>query len=167
MFALLSSELIIFCIVATQHPPSDNPNRNTGHDFGGRSVGAGSLSVWTHHLKDFEFLPEYRMGPYKGMAVRYGSGLEAWELYNYMAEYNFSVPAAGGRTVGANGGWFALGGHGNLASFYGLGCDQALEIHAVTADGRYVVANPYENEDLFYALRGGGGSKCISRISFF
>ncbi|CAI4212813.1 unnamed protein product [Parascedosporium putredinis] len=116
--------------------------KNTGHDFGGRSVGAGSLSVWTHNLKDFELIPEYRMGPYKGMAVRYGAGLEAWELYNHMAELNFTVTAAGGRTVGANGGWFASGGHGTLTSTYGLGCDQALEIHAVTADGEYVVANP-------------------------
>jgi len=27
----------------------------------------------------------------------------------------------------------------------------------VTADGDYVIANPYQNEDLFWALRGGGG----------
>ena len=98
------------------------------------------------------------MGQYTGMAVRYGAGLETWELFNLMAEYNISVPAAGGRTVGANGGWFASGGHGILTSLYGLGCDQALEIHAVTANGRFVVASPEENEDLFYALRGGGGS---------
>ncbi|KAL2108257.1 hypothetical protein VUR80DRAFT_4088 [Thermomyces stellatus] len=119
--------------------------KNTGHDFGGRSLGAGALSIWTHNLKSFEFLPEYSIGPYTGLAVHYGAGLEAWELFNYMAQYNITVPAAGGRTVGANGGWFASGGHGNLASFYGLGCDQALEIHAVTADGRFVVANEVEN----------------------
>ena len=133
-------------------------DRNTGHDFGGRSVGAGALSIWTHNLKSFEFLPEYSIGEYTGMAVHYGAGLETWELFNHMAENNISVPAAGGRTVGANGGWFASGGHGNLASFYGLGADQALELHAVTADGRFVVANPFENADLFHALRGGGGS---------
>jgi len=27
----------------------------------------------------------------------------------------------------------------------------------VTADGDHVIANPYRNEDLFWALRGGGG----------
>ena len=26
--------------------------RNTGHDYLGRSTGAGALSVWTHHLKN-------------------------------------------------------------------------------------------------------------------
>ena len=35
--------------------------------------------------------------------------------------------------------------------------DNVLEITIVTADGNHVVANPYRNEDLFWALRGGGG----------
>ena len=32
-----------------------------------------------------------------------------------------------------------------------------LEITIVTADGNNVIANLYQNEDLFWALRGGGG----------
>ena len=32
-----------------------------------------------------------------------------------------------------------------------------LEITIVTADGQHVVANSYQNKDLFWALRGGGG----------
>ena len=32
-----------------------------------------------------------------------------------------------------------------------------LEITIVTANGDHVIANPYQNEDLFWALRGGGG----------
>ena len=35
--------------------------------------------------------------------------------------------------------------------------DNVLEITIVTADGDHVIANPYQNEDLFWALRGGGG----------
>ncbi|KAK3389275.1 hypothetical protein B0H63DRAFT_427652 [Podospora didyma] len=133
--------------------------KNTGHDFGGRSVGAGSLSVWTHHLDSFQYLPRYTQGNYTGMAAQFGSGLQAWRVFNYMYDNgNITIVGPGLRSVGANGGWFASGGHGNLASFYGLGADQALEIHVVTADGRFVVANADENEDLFYALRGGGGS---------
>ncbi|KAK0722675.1 hypothetical protein B0T26DRAFT_750045 [Lasiosphaeria miniovina] len=133
--------------------------KNTGHDFGGRSAGAGSLSIWTHHLKEFQFLQRYTKGNYSGMAAHFGSGLETWELFNYMYQYgNLTIAAAGVLTVGGNGGWFASGGHGNVASFYGLGADQALEIHVVTADGRFLVASAEENEDLFFALRGGGGS---------
>jgi hypothetical protein len=33
--------------------------KNTGHDFVGKSGGAGSLSIWIHHLKDLDFLPEF------------------------------------------------------------------------------------------------------------
>ena len=32
-----------------------------------------------------------------------------------------------------------------------------MEITIVTADGNHVIANPYCNSDLFWALRGGGG----------
>ncbi|KAK3939191.1 6-hydroxy-D-nicotine oxidase [Diplogelasinospora grovesii] len=132
--------------------------KNTGHDFGGRSTGFGSLSIWVHNLKSFEFLPEYEQGDYSGMAVRVGAGMEAWELFNHMADHNITVIAPGGSTVGAVGGWMAAGGHGPLSSKFGLGSDQALSINVVTADGRFVTADTENNEDLFYALRGGGPS---------
>ncbi len=126
-------------------------------------MGAGSLSIWTHHLKAFEYLPRYTQGNYSGRAAHFASGLETWELNNAMVDNdNVTLVGAGVRSIGANGGWFASGGHGILTSFYGLAADQALEVHAVTADGRFVVANPTTNEDLFYAFRGGGGSKSLS-----
>ncbi|KAF4625540.1 hypothetical protein G7Y89_g12624 [Cudoniella acicularis] len=130
--------------------------KNTGHDFVGRSAGAGSISVWTHYLKSFEYLPDFTAGEYRGRAARVGSGLEAWELYNYMDINNMTVVVPGGSTVGAYGGWTAGGGHTILASYHGLGADQPLSIQVVTADGRFVTADMYQNTDLFYALRGGG-----------
>ncbi|KAH6847752.1 hypothetical protein B0I37DRAFT_375759 [Chaetomium sp. MPI-CAGE-AT-0009] len=130
--------------------------KNTGHDFGGRSMGAGSLSIWVHNLKDFEFIPEYTVGPYSGMAVRVGAGVESWEHFNHMAANNISVVAPGGGTVGAVGGWIAVAGHGSLTSKYGLGADQALSINVVTADGRFLTVDPNKHKDLWWALRGGG-----------
>ncbi|KAK1753223.1 putative fad binding domain-protein [Echria macrotheca] len=132
--------------------------KNTGHDFGGRSVGAGSISLWTHHLQEFQTLREFTKSNYSGTAAQFGSGLEQWELFNNMYRYNITMVGGGLRSIGANGGWFAGGGHGSLASFYGLAADQALELHVVTADGRFVVADEENNTDLFFALRGGGGS---------
>jgi hypothetical protein len=134
------------------------PPRNKGHDFGGRSLGAGSLSIWVHHLDEFEYLPRFKKVKYNGPAARYGTGLEQFELFNNMARYNITMVGSGFRTISANGGWFAHGGHGHLTSLYGLGSDQALELGVVTADGEYVVADEEENTDLFYALRGGGPS---------
>ncbi|KAI5866128.1 FAD-binding domain-containing protein [Durotheca rogersii] len=132
--------------------------KNTGHEFVGRSSGFGSLSIWTHWLKDFEFLPQYQIGPYQDSAARVASGIESWEMFAHMQRHNMTTVVAGGYTVGAYGGWIAGGGHSALASKYGLGADQPLSIQVVTADGRFVTADPFQNQDLFFALRGGGGS---------
>jgi len=136
-------------------------DRNTGHEFSGRSTGAGSLSIWTHHLKSFDYLPSYDQGPYHAAAARVGSGLEAWELYAYMDQYNMTIVVPGGSTVGAYGGWFLGGGHSVLASTYGLGSDQALSLQVVTADGKFLTVDPSTNQDLFYALLGGGPGQCV------
>ncbi|KAH9905749.1 hypothetical protein F4778DRAFT_779140 [Xylariomycetidae sp. FL2044] len=132
--------------------------KNTGHDFGGRSVGAGSLSIWTHYLKETEFLPSYTMGKYSGMAVRLGAGVEAWEVSNLMADHNITVVAAGCNTVGGLGGWMSHGGHTTITSTFGLGADQVLSLDVVTADGVFLTADPFTNPDLFWAMRGGGGA---------
>ncbi|KAI2779933.1 FAD-binding domain-containing protein [Daldinia loculata] len=131
--------------------------KNTGHDFGGRSVGAGSLSIWTHHLKAMEFIPSYELGPYQGKAAQFGAGVESWEERNLMAAHNITVVAPGWVTVGGIGGWMSSGGHTTITSKFGLGADQVLSLGVVTASGRFVTADPYTNPDLFFALRGGGG----------
>jgi FAD/FMN-containing dehydrogenase len=109
-------------------------------------------------MDTFDYLPDYEIGQYHGPAAHFGSGLETWDLFNYMFRHNITIVAGGHKSIGAGGGWMAAGGHGSLASFYGLGSDQVLELHVVTADGRYLVANPDQNKDLFFALRGGGPS---------
>ncbi|KAF3012995.1 hypothetical protein E8E14_006946 [Neopestalotiopsis sp. 37M] len=132
--------------------------KNTGHDFGGRSTGAGALSVWTHNLKEFQYTEDYSIGHYDGPVAQYAAGTESWELGNRMAELNVTIVAPGGSTVGAGGGWLNGGGHTTITSTVGLGSDQVLSLNVVTADGRFVTADPYTNEDLFFALRGGAGS---------
>ncbi|KAI1087979.1 FAD-binding domain-containing protein [Rostrohypoxylon terebratum] len=132
--------------------------KNTGHDFGGRSIGAGSLSIWTHHLKEMEFIPSYSIGQYTGMAVHLGSGVESWEEHNFMADHNISFVSPGCGTVGGVGGWMSAGGHTTITSTYGLGADQVLSLGVVTASGEYVTADPFTNTDLFFAMRGGGAT---------
>ncbi|GAB1316789.1 hypothetical protein MFIFM68171_06999 [Madurella fahalii] len=134
--------------------------KNTGHDFVGRNTGAGSLSVWTHYLKGFELLPDYKQrgGRYRGPAARVGAGLQIWEAFAHADRHNVTLPAGSCLTVGAYGGWFTGGGHSPLSSKFGLGVDQVLSMQVVTADGRYVTADAQTNRDLFFALRGGGGS---------
>ncbi|KAK8098311.1 FAD-binding domain-containing protein [Apiospora kogelbergensis] len=130
--------------------------KNTGHDWIGRSVGAGSLSIWTHHLKDFEFVPKYEHRGFQGMAAKVSSGIESWEMFSFMKLHNMTLVVPSDSTVGAYGGWMTGGGHSPIASLYGLGADQPLSLQVVTADGRFVTANSETNADLYYALRGGG-----------
>lgn len=55
-------------------------------------------------------------------------------------------------------GWSIGGGHGPLTAYHGLGVDNILEITLVSSDGSLIIANSHNNSDLFWALRGGGGS---------
>ncbi|KAK1758945.1 hypothetical protein QBC47DRAFT_436313 [Echria macrotheca] len=132
--------------------------KNTGHDFGGRNTGAGALSIWTHNLKDFEYLPDFSSGSYTGRAARVSAGVETWEIFNYMGKYNTTMVTPGGDTVGVVGGFIAGGGHHLLSSLYGHGADQVLEFQVVTADGHYRTVTPHQNADLYFAMLGGGGS---------
>lgn len=64
----------------------------------------------------------------------------------------------GEQSVGYAGGYVAGGGHTPLSGLYGMAADHVMALEIVTADGRFITVSPEENKDLFWALRGGGGS---------
>lgn len=134
--------------------------KNTGHDFSGKSGGAGSLSVWVHNLKDIAYISSYNNATtdYDGPAFKAGAGVQVYEIYAAAHQRGLVTIGGEGQTVGAMGGYVQGGGHSPLSSLYGMAADQVLNYEVVTADGRFVTANARENADLFWALRGGGGS---------
>ncbi|RDW67504.1 hypothetical protein BP6252_08900 [Coleophoma cylindrospora] len=134
--------------------------KNTGHDFSGKSGGAGALSVWTHNLKDIKYIPKYtdKASGWSGPAFKAGSGVIAKDIYAAANERGLTVIGGEGQTVGVMGGYIQGGGHSPLSSIYGIAADHVLAMEVVTADGRYVTASSSSNSDLFWALRGGGGA---------
>ncbi|KAB5554614.1 hypothetical protein GE09DRAFT_133527 [Coniochaeta sp. 2T2.1] len=132
--------------------------KNTGHDFNGKSAGAGALSIWTHNLKDVVYYPSVTVGSYKGPAIKAGSGIQADELYAFCNKKGVTCVGGEGKSVGVMGGYIAGGGHSPLSSLYGMAADQILSMEVVRPDGKFVTASATVNSDLFWGLRGGGGS---------
>jgi FAD/FMN-containing dehydrogenase len=134
--------------------------KNTGHDFSGKSGGAGALSIWTHNLKDIEYIPSYSAAgtDYTGPAFKAGVGAQAFEMYEAAHKEGLVVVGGEGKTVGIMGGYIQGGGHSPLSPQFGTGADQVLSMEVTTADGKFVTADFTQNTDLFWALRGGGGS---------
>ncbi|KAK8099640.1 FAD binding domain-containing protein [Apiospora kogelbergensis] len=139
--------------------------RNTGHDYNGKSTGAGALALWTHHLKDTAVVDAYESAHYRGPALRLGAGVQAHEAYVAAHAAGLAVVGGACATVGLAGGYSQGAGHGPLNSYAGLGADQILEWEVVTAAGDQLTASPVENSDLYWALAGGGGGTYAAVVS--
>src|SRR6266508_5573559 len=119
--------------------------RGGGHCFGGRSSTEGLLvDVTPMHSVEIS-----------GGAVTVGGGTRLGEVYESLLERDLTIPAGSCPSVGIAG--LALGGGlGIIGRKYGLTSDHLLGVQIVLADGRVLECNDHHEEDLFWALRGGG-----------
>ncbi|EHK47862.1 hypothetical protein TRIATDRAFT_44348 [Trichoderma atroviride IMI 206040] len=134
---------------------------STGHDLLGRSNAPHSLSINTHHLKEMKlqdsFVPQGRQQRKHYKAVTLGAGSQMSEVYSALADHNLVIVGGSCETVSL-GGYLTGGGYGALTPWLGLAVDQILEVEVVLPNGHVVIANSCQNQDLFWAIRGGGGS---------
>src|SRR5713226_8952845 len=137
--------------------------KGTGHDYLGRSNAPDSLLVWTHKMRRVSthdaFLPSGCPATQAGSpAVSVEAGTRWLEAYQEVTvKHGRYVQGGGCTSVGAAGGFLQGGGFGSWSRKFGIAAASMLEAEMVTADGRLLVANACQNQDLFWALRGGGG----------
>lgn len=65
--------------------------KNTGHCYLGKSTGAGSVSLWTHNLKNIEYIPDFEAEGYSGKAFKIGAGVTVEEIYRAADAHGVSV----------------------------------------------------------------------------
>ncbi len=123
--------------------------RAGGHSYLGASTGRG-LVIDMRRMSQIDVAPD-------ASSVTCGSGVRLIDAYATLAAHGVSIPAGSCPTVGLTG--LALGGGvGVVSRLHGLTCDRVQSLRVVTATGDQVTADAATNPDLYFALRGGGGS---------
>ncbi|RAK81767.1 FAD-binding oxidoreductase [Aspergillus fijiensis CBS 313.89] len=91
------------------------------------------------------------------IAATLGAGVQDEEMYAALAKHNAISVGGTSPTVGIFG-WATGGGHGLATGQYGMGADNISEAEMITPQGDHVTVNACQNQDLFWAIRGGGGT---------
>ncbi|ENH67348.1 6-hydroxy-D-nicotine oxidase [Fusarium oxysporum f. sp. cubense race 1] len=134
--------------------------KGTGHDLCGRSSGAHSLSIWTRHMQRVKFDPNWIVpGTNKTDTVLIAaSGLTYGDAVGHALKHGHVIVSGNDATVGL-GGHIQGGGHGPLSSTFGLAADNIYQVRVVTTQGHIVTADTTQNQDLLWAIRGGGAGQ--------
>jgi len=124
--------------------------RGGGHSVAGLAVTDGGLMI--------------DLAPMKGIKVDqrrrtvWAQGGVTWNEFNRAAACHGLATTGGIVSTTGIAGLTLGGGEGWLMGKYGLTIDNLLAAEVVTAAGEVVTASDEENQDLFWALRGGGGN---------
>jgi FAD/FMN-containing dehydrogenase len=124
-------------------------SRSGGHGYSGNSTSATAVVVDLNALNRIS---------YADGSVTLGPGARMLAVYTALARRGVTIPAGSCPTV-AVGGLVLGGGMGLAGRSMGLTLDRVTSFDVVTADG--VRRRVEDGDDLFWALRGGGGSFAI------
>jgi FAD/FMN-containing dehydrogenase len=133
-----------------------------GHSYLGGSNAPDSLLIWTRAMRSVElhdgFVPSGghgRVNPEPAVSV--GTGALWMDAYEAVTTNAGRYVQGGGCTTVGVAGLILGGGFGSFSKGFGTAAANLLEAEIVTADGVVRIANAYQNPDLFWALKGGGG----------
>jgi hypothetical protein len=136
-----------------------NFGREQGLDIairGGGHNGPGLGSVDNGLMIDLSGLKTITVDP-DAQTATIGGGCLLGDVDAATHEHGLAAPVGIISTTGA-GGLILGGGMGYLTRKAGLSIDNLLGAEVVLADGSVVNANESENDDLYWAIRGGGGN---------
>jgi FAD/FMN-containing dehydrogenase len=124
--------------------------RSGGHNIAGSAVCDNGLLI------DFSLMKSVRVDPVARTA-RVEPGATLADFDKEAQAFGLATPLGINSTTGVAG--LTLGGgFGWTSRKFGLTVDNLLSADVVTADGKLLHASNSENQDLFWALRGGGGN---------
>jgi len=124
--------------------------RGGGHNRAGFSVCDGGVVIDLAGMNRVEVDADKRV-------ARAQAGALVRDLDQATQRFGLATTSGGCPTVGIAG--LTLGGgQGQLMSKYGAACDNLMSAQLVTVDGRQLEASQNSNQDLFWAIRGGGGN---------
>jgi hypothetical protein len=124
--------------------------RGGGHNGGGLGTCDDGLVI------DLSRMKGVYLDPVAGEA-RVQGGCVWGDVDHATHPFGLAVPAGIVSTTGV-GGLTLGGGIGHLSRKYGLTVDNLLGVDMVLADGSFVRANDEQRQDLYWAVRGGGGN---------
>jgi FAD/FMN-containing dehydrogenase len=124
--------------------------RGGGHGVAGSALVDDGLVVDLSRMNGIRVDPEARTARAEG-------GVTLGELDRETQAFGLATPL-GVVTKTGIAGLTLFGGIGWLRRKHGLTADNLLSLDVVTGDERLLTASETENADLFWALRGGGGS---------
>ena len=124
--------------------------RGGGHNGGGLGIVDDGLVI------DLSSMKGIRVDP-AAQTVRVEGGCTWGDVDHATHAFGMATPSGIISTTGV-GGLTLGGGIGHLTRKAGLSIDNLLAVDMVLADGSFVTASAEENDDLYWAVRGGGGN---------
>jgi FAD/FMN-containing dehydrogenase len=124
--------------------------RGGGHSVSGKSVADDAMMIDLSLMNGIQVNPSAHSVVVQGGA-KWGEFDRECERYQLATTGGvISSTGVGGLTLGGGIGW--------LMGKHGLSCDNLVSADLVSADGSHISVSDSQNEDLFWAIRGGGGN---------